>query len=304
MYEERIIRRAKECMDCLAEGIDPISGGDVPEDSVLYQERLSNCFRYVSEVLQAVITRTQILPAPPTPSSTWEPLLVPEVLERFEYSEEPLGPHKLAARLNDLRGQTSAREFPAAALISWMRREKFLTAQPDPDGGEPLYLSSRWGQAVGITSEVRKHKDGSSYAAIQCDRTAQRFIVYSLRWIIDSYQSGWLCRLSMADPEKFHYSTEPVGMTSFLKTLNTTFGWSSPNWIAPHTLINWLLREGFLYEKRLSSGSTNRYVTKKGLSTGLRLGTHSNNGQLMTWPLYPWKAQRYIVSHLRDIVLL
>lgn len=57
MTELEVMQRAKMYMDKLAQGIDPITGNEMPEDSVLNQVRLARCFFYVSGVLQQVIDR-------------------------------------------------------------------------------------------------------------------------------------------------------------------------------------------------------------------------------------------------------
>ncbi|MCI7727485.1 MAG: hypothetical protein MSH58_10195 [Clostridiales bacterium] len=55
MTELEIMQRAKMYMDKLAQGIDPISDQEMPEDSVLNNVRLARCFFYVSGVLDQVI---------------------------------------------------------------------------------------------------------------------------------------------------------------------------------------------------------------------------------------------------------
>ena len=55
MTDLEIMQRAKMYMDNLAQGIDPISGQEVPNDSVLNNVRLARCFFYVSGVLDQVI---------------------------------------------------------------------------------------------------------------------------------------------------------------------------------------------------------------------------------------------------------
>ena len=55
MTELETMQRAKMYLDKLAQGIDPISNQEIPEDSVLNQVRLARCFFYVSDVLGRVI---------------------------------------------------------------------------------------------------------------------------------------------------------------------------------------------------------------------------------------------------------
>ena len=61
MDKRRVIQHAQTYMDMLSNGIDPISGEPVPEDSTLQQERLKKCFSFVSEILNEVIQNNGIV---------------------------------------------------------------------------------------------------------------------------------------------------------------------------------------------------------------------------------------------------
>lgn len=55
MTELEKMQRAKMYLDKLANGIDPISDREMPDDTVLNQVRLSRCLFYVSDILWQVI---------------------------------------------------------------------------------------------------------------------------------------------------------------------------------------------------------------------------------------------------------
>ena len=55
MTELEKMEHAKQYLDQLADGIDPLTGRELPDDTVLNQVRLSRCFFYVSDVLRRVI---------------------------------------------------------------------------------------------------------------------------------------------------------------------------------------------------------------------------------------------------------
>ena len=55
MNDLNTLMRAKMYMDQLAQGIDPISGQEMPDDSILNHVRLARCFFYVSGVLEQII---------------------------------------------------------------------------------------------------------------------------------------------------------------------------------------------------------------------------------------------------------
>lgn len=69
MEKIQVIQRAKSYMDMLSNGIDPISGELVKNDSTLQQERLRKCFSFVSEILDEVIKTNGIVTLLVTESS-------------------------------------------------------------------------------------------------------------------------------------------------------------------------------------------------------------------------------------------
>ena len=304
MHTTEITQRAKQYLDSLAQGIDPISGEALPQDSVLNQERLSRCFLYVSGVLQTVLAQDGTAPV-----SSWDPLLASGALDRFEYSEQPLALHQFVVRLNSLRGPSPAKDFPQTALTNWLLHEGFLTAAAG--GGEEArsdganYSVSKRGEAIGISMRVVQAETTSrTYSAIFCNETAQRFLVCSLDRIIAYHQASWERRLALLDPDKIPYSAQPVPISDFLKRLNGAAGWTSPNWLMRHVLHSWLFQEGYLEKRIGKTGKTRIFNTRKGEENGISRYVDSYKGLNNTRVVYTEAGQRFIVSHLRDIVLL
>ena len=65
MTELETMQRAKMYLDKLAQGIDPITNQEVPEDSILNNVRLARCFFYVSDVLEQVIANGGVIGGKP-----------------------------------------------------------------------------------------------------------------------------------------------------------------------------------------------------------------------------------------------
>ena len=55
MTDLEIMQHAKEYLDKLAKGIDPLTGREVPEGEIINNVRISRCLFYVSDVLRQVI---------------------------------------------------------------------------------------------------------------------------------------------------------------------------------------------------------------------------------------------------------
>ena len=54
MEEMDMVKRARQYLEALSTGMDPISKKQVPPGDTLLQPRLSRCFRYVSELLKGI----------------------------------------------------------------------------------------------------------------------------------------------------------------------------------------------------------------------------------------------------------
>ena len=57
MTQKERILNAKHCLDALALGLDPATGAELPDDSVLNRVELSRCFFFVSGLLQELHER-------------------------------------------------------------------------------------------------------------------------------------------------------------------------------------------------------------------------------------------------------
>ena len=55
MTKRQIIQHAKDYLDLLAQGVDPISRSPIPEDSAACQPQLRKCFAYVSSILHEML---------------------------------------------------------------------------------------------------------------------------------------------------------------------------------------------------------------------------------------------------------
>ena len=96
MTELEIMQRAKMYLDKLAQGIDPISGQEIPNDSVLNNVRLARCFFYVSGILDQVIANGgRVI------SGEKNFYITQEEISRLQPSQEALRITQFADRITD-----------------------------------------------------------------------------------------------------------------------------------------------------------------------------------------------------------
>jgi len=170
------LERARSYIEQLANGIDPISGRELPEDSALNQVRLSRCFFYVADVLgQAVVkekkaTKIPLLPfALPVEQRGQIPIESSAMIRRFTES------------INALVDLTAMSNLKTTAITGWLVEQGYL--REDMYNGKRRKVPTDKGRAAGITDEQRQGQFGS-YTATLYDENAQRLMIAHLDEII------------------------------------------------------------------------------------------------------------------------
>lgn len=179
MNELDIMKHAKSYIDQLANGIDPISGQEVPADSVLNQARLSRCFFYVSDVLGQVIENGGQVGRKPRAGKKAAFSLSMESRQQVEYSSEPLNLSSFLQRLDALVDRDVTKRIPRKATAAWLMEKGFLQEVPNPLGPGHTKVPTEAGFAIGLSLDHRKGPRGP-YTVTLYNEEAQRFLVDNL----------------------------------------------------------------------------------------------------------------------------
>ena len=173
MTELETMQRAKMYLDKLAQGIDPISGAEVPEDSVLNNVRLARCFFYVSGVLQQVIdhggsvgaSHKQKLPFTITPQQTSQVAIPDHGLRITEFIE------LLSAAVNN-----PAMKRPGSTVITNWLVERQLLKKITGLNGKQRRVPTELGLQLGLYTESHQGQYGA-YETVLYSPDAQRFLL-------------------------------------------------------------------------------------------------------------------------------
>lgn len=173
MTELETIARAKQYLDKLANGIDPLTDLPVAENDVVNQVRISRCLFFVSDVLRQVLENGGIGKGSKVPFST-----TPEQLARVQFSSEPLRITELCQRITDATGQANMTRLAPATILDWLESLGMLAKTADADGKQKRRPTSA-GNQLGITESMRSGRMGD-YVAVLYNEAAQHFIVDNL----------------------------------------------------------------------------------------------------------------------------
>ena len=180
MTELEIMQRAKMYMDKLAQGIDPISDQEMPEDSVLNNVRLARCFFYVSGVLDQVIANGGNVKK--TPKKDF--YVTEEELRRIAVSQEPTQITQFVDRIMSVINDPDRKKLKTTTITDWLIEKGFMTKQPAADG-KAKRLPTAMGEQIGLTVKLREGQYGT-YQAVFYSEDAQRFLLDHLQEILQA----------------------------------------------------------------------------------------------------------------------
>ena len=169
MTELEIMQRAKIYMDKLAQGIDPISDQEVPNDSVLNNVRLARCFFYVSGVLEQVIANGgRVI------SGEKDFYITQEEISRLQPSTEALRITQLIERIMNAVNDPARKRLKTTTVTGWLIEKGFLTKLTDASG-KSRRMPTAAGEQLGLIVREQQGRDGP-YQAVYYSPAAQQFV--------------------------------------------------------------------------------------------------------------------------------
>ena len=181
MEELEILYRAKNYMDKLANGINPLNDQALEEDDVVNNVRLSRCFFYVSDILRQVIENGGCVQKSRKKRTAFS--VSDEALCGFEYSDEPISITHVVGRINNLINQNEMKKLSYKMVSNWLKEMGLLE---DAAGryGNARTCPTELGREIGISIERRIGSRGE-YFATYYNRNAQEFIVNHIQVITE-----------------------------------------------------------------------------------------------------------------------
>ena len=180
MTELETMQRAKMYVDMLAQGIDPITNKEIPEDSTLNNVRLARCFFYVSDVLGQVIANGGVIGSKPK----LQPFAVnTEQLANVQISQEPVRVTQLVEMISAVADNPQMKKLSTTVITNWLLEKGFLEKQIGLDG-KSRRVPTQNGFMIGLSTETRQGQYGE-YQAVFYNASAQQFILDNLAAMLE-----------------------------------------------------------------------------------------------------------------------
>lgn len=135
MYKRTVIQHAAHYLTQLSQGVDPIGGGCVGEDSLLSQPRLEKCFAYVSELLTALLENEGYVPLEPDAAHPPRFEVVRKKTafhledaqkRRVYISQTPITPLSFVNQINRQIDGESMEKLSVKPINSWLERRGYI----------------------------------------------------------------------------------------------------------------------------------------------------------------------------------
>lgn len=185
MNQLEMAKKAKNYMDKLAQGIDPISGKTLPENDTLNQLPLARCFFYVSQVLGEVIANGGQVGAKKA-----EPMvdfcLTQQEMEQFSYSSIPLTITQIVDQLNQLHNHQNMKKLSTTMVTNWLVAKGYLE-QTETEPGKSKRVPTQAGCEIGLELLLRPSVP-RPHSVVLYHPPAQRFVVEHLPEILADYK--------------------------------------------------------------------------------------------------------------------
>ena len=185
MTELETMQRAKLYMDKLAQGIDPITNQEIPEDSALNHVRLARCFFYVSGVLGQVIENGGVIGGKPKLQAF---TISPDQLARVRISQEPVRVTQLVDMIGAAVDNPQMKKLSTTTITNWLLEKGLLEKQIGPDG-KSRRVPTQNGLMLGLSTETRQGQYGE-YQAVFYSTVAQQFVLDNLPDILTEKETA------------------------------------------------------------------------------------------------------------------
>ena len=170
MVDVEKLRKVKQCIDSLAEGLNPFTGQPLPEEDIVNDVRVSRSLFLASAFLQE-----QMQGKTEKKNGKKQAFrLSLEERDRVEFSFRPISASELARRMNNAAGAQDCKKITYRQITDWLVEVGMLKLVENVAGTQRRPTES--GKKMGISVENRIGQSGP-YQVVLYSAEAQRFIV-------------------------------------------------------------------------------------------------------------------------------
>ena len=173
-----LLKRAKDYMDKLAQGINPFTNEPAADDSCINNVKLSRCYFFVSDILNQVIENGGFVGK----RDLSFPQLTEQILSELSCIDHGVAISVFAKSVSAVFEKYGMRGIPVTSYTGWLV-SKHLLDDVLSETGKSRRVTNKNSEFVGIYTEERDSY-GKRYTAILYSAKAQQFLLDNLAEIL------------------------------------------------------------------------------------------------------------------------
>ncbi len=196
MDNTELVERAKMYLKLLSDGVHPITGAEIPNDSVFMDEKVLKCFDFITDVLDEYVDlkkKVKKLEAEKDKNTVvvykkQEFNITREQIDSIKLSKEPVTVLSFMKNINAVIDDNTTEKLSSTRINKWLTdRGFFETKKVQAVVNKTVYTPSELANKIGISYEdsVDK-KTGEVKTQIKLEPSAQLFIIENLEEIVSS----------------------------------------------------------------------------------------------------------------------
>ena len=174
MEEREVLLRAKEYIEKLANGVNPLDDSKVGDDDIVNNVRISRCLFYVANVLQDVINRKSRVRSSKSKREKFD--ISQEQIDKIEIVKNPITISELIGKINSFVNVDSMRRLSYKKVVDWLKKNNIMTTFID-EKGKSRSKPTEYGENIGFKLERRLSSSYGEYYTTIINEDAQRFIL-------------------------------------------------------------------------------------------------------------------------------
>jgi hypothetical protein len=196
MEKPELIERAKIYLKLLGDGVHPVTGKMIPEDSAFADEKVKRCFSFITQILDEYLElseKVERLEGEKEKTTIIVPRkqefsITKEQCDSIKLSKEPITVLSFMKNINSVIDPGAMEKLTSTRINKWLSKRGLITPEKVQTlVSKTVYKPSDFAVKLGIVEEeVVNKKSGEVKAQIKLGESAQLFIIENLEEIIST----------------------------------------------------------------------------------------------------------------------
>ena len=165
------LKKAKLYIDNMANGINPVTGENVPDEDTLNNVHISRCLFYVSGLLEELIENDKSAKR----GQKSEFYITQEEYDSLSVSDSSVSISGFVSSINEHINDENREKLKYSVFTNWMMQKGFLE-EIVLSNGNKAKRPTEIGRDIGIYTEKRTNSFGQDYVAVLYNSKAQYFL--------------------------------------------------------------------------------------------------------------------------------